>query len=315
MDFQQFKEKYQKKEVREYPNRVTSTPLISVMVQTYQHQEFIKDCLESILKQETEFNFEILLGEDGSTDATRDICIEYAENYPEKIRLFLHHPENKIKVLNILTGNFNALYNFFSARGKFIAFCEGDDFWKDPTKLQKQVDLLRSNSESVLTYHSFIEVNEKGEPLPKEQILQQPRQDITQENLKKLTYHPLLSTACFRNIIQENIPEEMPGVINVDSFLFSLLGTYGEGKFLETISPSIYRRHQNGMWSGKRKEFGLRSKVLFYERLLEFYRRQKDLNTTEHYTSLIKSINRTLFLTYLKGKQPIKAFRLLRVIW
>lgn len=315
MDFQQFKEKYQKKEVREYPNRVTSTPLISVMVQTYKHQEFIKDCLESILKQETEFTFEILLGEDGSTDATRDICIEYAENYPEKIRLFLHHPENKIKVLNILTGNFNALYNFFSARGKFIAFCEGDDFWKDPTKLQKQVDLLRSNSEIVLTYHSFIEVNKKGEPLRKELILQQPRQDITQENLKKLTFHPLLSTTCFRNIIRENIPEEMPGVINVDSFLFSLLGTYGEGKFLETISPSIYRRHQNGMWSGKRKEFGLRSKVLSYERLLEFYGRQKDLSMTKHYTSLIKSINRTLFLTYLKGKQPIKAFRLLRVIW
>ena len=315
MNFEAFKNKYQKTKVEHFPHQVPSNPTVSVLVQAYNHETFIKQCLESILEQKTEFQFEILLGEDFSSDSTREICREYATKYPEKIRLFLHHPDNKIKVLNMTTGNFNAFYNLFSARGKYIAFCEGDDYWNDPVKLQKQVDLLRSNSEFVLTYHSFIEVNEKGEPLPKELILQQARQNITQEDLKKLTFHPLLSTTCFRNIIQENIPEEMPGVINVDSFLFSLLGTYGEGKFLETISPSIYRRHQNGMWSGKRKEFGLRSKVLFYERLLEFYRRQKDLNTTEHYTSLIRSINRTLFLTYLKGKQPIKAFRLLRVIW
>lgn len=315
MDFQEFKEKYEVKRVSEYPHKLISFPLVSVMVQTFQHKKYIRKCLDSVLNQQTNFPFEILLGEDCSTDGTREICIEYADKYPEKIRLFLHHPENKIKVLNILTGNFNALYNFFSAKGKFVAFCEGDDFWKDPTKLQKQVDLLRNDSEIVLTYHSYIEVNEKEEPLPKELILQQPTQDIAQEDLKKLTFHPLLSTTCFRNLIKENIPKEMVDVINVDSFLFSLLGNYGKGKFLGTITPSFYRRHQNGIWSGKRKKIGLRSKLLSYERLLEFYRWKKDLKMTKHYTFLIKSINRTLFLTYLKENQPIKAFRLLRTIW
>ena len=73
----------------------------------------------------------------------REICIEYAQKYPEKIRLFLHHPSNKIKVLDIITGNFNGFYNFYNTRGNYIAFCEGDDYWTDPLKLQKQVDYLK----------------------------------------------------------------------------------------------------------------------------------------------------------------------------
>lgn len=315
MNFEAFKNKYQKTEVEHFSHQVPSNPTVSVLVQAYNHEAFIEQCLESILEQNTNFDYEILLGEDYSTDRTREICQEYATKYPEKIRLFLHHPDNKINVLNTTTGNFNALYNFYSARGKYIAFCEGDDYWNDPEKLQKQVEHLQRQTSLAFTYHSYLEVNEKLELLPEEKCLEQPKQNISQEDLQRLNFHPLLSTICFRNIIKDNIPQQMVEIINVDSFLLSLLGNHGKGKFLETIIPSFYRRHLSGIWSGKRKEFGLRSKVLSYERLLEFYRQQNDVKMTEHYTSLIKNINRTLFLSYLKGKQPIKAFRLLRFIW
>src|SRR5690606_25596514 len=106
---------------------------------------YIRECLDSILMQKTDFPFEILLGEDASTDGTREISIEYADKYPDKIRLFLHHRENNIEILGTPTGRFNSLYNLFSARGTFIALCEGDDFWTDEKKLQKQYEFMVTN--------------------------------------------------------------------------------------------------------------------------------------------------------------------------
>ncbi len=159
----EFIKKYQKVEVKDYPNQVKSEPLVSVCVQTYQHVNFIKDCLEGILMQKTTFDYEILLGEDESTDGTREICLEYAEKYPVKIRLFLHRRENVIKINGNPTGRFNLFYNFSKAFGKYIALCEGDDYWTDPYKLQKQVDFLEANSDYGLVcsnYHSIIKSNE-----------------------------------------------------------------------------------------------------------------------------------------------------------
>ena len=98
MSFKEFKNKYQKEPVDHYPTNVLEEPLVSVCVQTYQHADYIEDCLEGILKQKTDFPIEILLGEDASSDGTREICIEYANKYPDKIRLFLHNRENNISI-------------------------------------------------------------------------------------------------------------------------------------------------------------------------------------------------------------------------
>lgn len=117
------------------------SPLVSVCIATYQHADFIKDCIEGALKQETDFDFEIIIGEDASQDGTREICINYAEKYTDKIRLFLRNRETS--QLYDTKGNFvcrfNGKWNRESARGKYIALCEGDDYWTDPLKLQKKV--------------------------------------------------------------------------------------------------------------------------------------------------------------------------------
>ena len=303
MDFSQFKKKYQKEEVFEMANKVSSTPVVSVMVQTYQHANYIKECLDGILKQKTSFPFEILLGEDGSTDGTREICLDYAKRFPEKIRLFLHHPENKIKVMGITTGNFNALYNFYSARGKYIAFCEGDDCWTDPDKLQRQVDHLKMNPRLSLSYHSFIEVNEKQDPLPEGRYMEQPEKDISKDDLRKLNFHPLLSTICFRNIIKDNIPEQMVEVINVDSFLLSLLGNFGGAGFLYSIRPSYYRRHGGGVWSGQRKELKFQLKIKTLDHLMDFYNSNKEYRIRGVFQQKRNSILKQLTFFYLtQGK-------------
>lgn len=270
MNFEDFKLRYQKKEPEKLANSVSKTPLVSVLVQTYNHSKYIKECLNSILSQEVNFKYEILLGEDNSKDATREICIEYAEKHPDKIRLFLHQDENKIKVDSIPTGNFNALYNFFKAKGKYIAFCEGDDYWTDQHKLQSQVDILNANPDFILSFHQFDEKYESRNGHENQISLDQPSKDLSKDELSELIYHPLLSTVCFRNCLRD-LPEEMIEVINVDSFLLSLLGTFGKAKFQPNIRASIYRRHPGGVWSGKSKKLEYKLKILTFRKIKEYY--------------------------------------------
>lgn len=128
-------------------------PLVSVTVATYQHVNYIKECLEGILKQQTDFPYEIIVGEDGSVDGTQEICKEYANRYPDKIRLFIR--DRRLSQYVDSTGKvtrFNGIWNRMSCRGKYIAWCEGDDYWTDPLKLQKQVDFLETHSEYGLVY-------------------------------------------------------------------------------------------------------------------------------------------------------------------
>ena len=155
-----FLAKYQKTPVVEYQNKVSQNPLVSVCVMTYQQVDYISKCLDGILMQQTNFDFEILVGEDASSDGTRDICIEYAKKYPDKIKLFLHSRENNIQVYGKPTPKFNSTYNSYAARGKYIAHCEGDDFWTDSLKLQKQVDFLELNNDYGMIYSDIIMIDE-----------------------------------------------------------------------------------------------------------------------------------------------------------
>ncbi len=133
-------------------NKVPADPKVSILVQTYNHHLTIAQCLEGILSQKTDFAYEILLGEDDSRDGTREVCLAYAKKYPERIRLFLHQRSNNIAINGKPTGKFNVLYNFKEVRGEYFAICEGDDFWIDDCKLQKQVDALEANPGASLCY-------------------------------------------------------------------------------------------------------------------------------------------------------------------
>jgi len=130
-------------------------PLVSVVTTTYQHAPYIRQCLDSILMQETDFPYEIIVGEDGSTDGTREICIEYANKYPDKIRLFLRnrnlsqYTDSQGRIIR-----FNGHFSRAEARGKYIAICEGDDYWISTKKMQIQVKFLESNINYTLSSHN-----------------------------------------------------------------------------------------------------------------------------------------------------------------
>lgn len=119
-------------------NRLCRAPVVSVHMITFNHEQHIGKAIEGVMMQKTDFEFELVIGEDCSQDKTREICFEYQKKYPDKIRVLWWH-EN----VNNLGGN--APRTLIRCRGKYIAFCEGDDFWTDPLKLQKQVDVFRQN--------------------------------------------------------------------------------------------------------------------------------------------------------------------------
>ena len=117
-------------------DKLCKNPVVSVHMLTYNHEPYIRQAIEGVMMQKTDFEFELVIGEDCSQDKTREICFEYQKKYPDKIRVLWWY-ENVSK----LGGN--GRRNRAHCRGEFIAFCEGDDYWIDPLKLQKQVDVMR----------------------------------------------------------------------------------------------------------------------------------------------------------------------------
>ena len=131
-------------------------PIISVCMITYNHEAFISEAIEGVLMQKTSFPFELIISDDCSTDKTREICLKYKSKYPDIIRLLL--PESNLG----MTKNF--IETIKSATGEYIAICEGDDYWTDQLKLQKQIDFMEVNTEYSVCFHRYkIFDNESGE--------------------------------------------------------------------------------------------------------------------------------------------------------
>jgi glycosyltransferase involved in cell wall biosynthesis len=134
------------------------TPDISIAMLAYNHEKFIVEAIESVLMQNTSYTYKVIIAEDCSTDRTREILLEYQRKYPDKFKLILQN-ENVGASIN----NTNLLTNL---EGKYIAALEGDDYWTDPNKLQKQVDFLENNQEYVLccTSYNILRGNEISVP-------------------------------------------------------------------------------------------------------------------------------------------------------
>lgn len=124
-------------------------PLVSICCQTYNHVSYIRECLEGFLLQKTNFPVEILIHDDASTDGTADIIREYESKYPDLI-FPIYQTENQYS-----QGVRIPPINYRRARGKYIAFCEGDDYWTEPMKLQWQVDFMEANPGVTLTCHRY----------------------------------------------------------------------------------------------------------------------------------------------------------------
>lgn len=125
-------------------------PLVSICCITYNHQDYIRDAIKGFLMQETDFPFEIVIHDDASTDATADIIREYERKYPDIIKP-IYQTENQYS-----KGKKATLFGFKAAKGKYIALCEGDDYWIDPLKLQKQITQMEKHPDCYISFHPAI---------------------------------------------------------------------------------------------------------------------------------------------------------------
>jgi glycosyltransferase involved in cell wall biosynthesis len=210
-------------------------PLVSVRVITYNHEKYIVQCLEGILMQHTEFPFEIVVGEHSSTDRTLEIVQEYQKRFPERVRLLITGREqnavqNEIRVQQ-------------ACRGKYQAICEGDDYWIDPLKMQKQVDFLESHPDMTMCFHNALLVDEElaGARIyfPKALPSIFHFKDIC------LTSIPAASLVA-RAAILNTLPEWSVTIMNTDRLMRLWCAHHGTVGYLHDIM-SIYRLHDGGM--------------------------------------------------------------------
>lgn len=131
--------------------------MVSILCTAYNHEKYIRQCLDGFVMQKTNFKFEVIIHDDASTDNTANIIREYEEKYPEIIKP-IYQKENQYSKKAGITKNFTLP----KARGKYIAICEGDDFWTDKYKLQKQVDTLENNPNCKCCVCTVRDANEDG---------------------------------------------------------------------------------------------------------------------------------------------------------
>lgn len=246
--------------------------LVSVCMITYNHEQFIRKAIEGVLFQVCDFTFELVIGEDFSTDSTQKICLMYVQKYPGIIRLLP------------LRRNLGMIPNFFrtlqACTGKYIAICEGDDYWTDQYKLQKQVDFLENNPEYGMIYGNRFILELDG------------------------TFNPFIPTqiSSFEDLLKKNsIPTE------TTCFRSCLLSQY----ILETFSISknwALGDYPIWLW------IYLHSKIKHLNDFVSVYRRHEGSATD--YDSFIKGETfflsciaiKTFFYSYYEGKTPLRDF-------
>jgi len=232
--------KVEKDIIRLWPE-LNANPLVSIICHTYQHKNYIRDAINGFLMQETTFPFEIIIRDDASSDGTREIVEEYASKYPKIIKAILENTNQYSKGIK------PSSITFSIAKGKYIAMCEGDDYWTDKKKLSVQAAFLEENDAYVIAYHDAVIVNSDGS-VESESLLGVNKVDYSKNELVISATVPTL-TRFFRNVVNE-FPHEMGNVVSGDTFLISLLSNYGGAKYLDGIEPAVYRRHAGGIWSG-----------------------------------------------------------------
>ncbi len=260
-------------------------PLVSIVCLTYNHEPYLRETLEGFLRQETDFPFEVIVHDDASTDSTARIIRDYAARYPAIIRP-IYQQQNQYRL-----GTPFSTRLFAQARGKYIAYCEGDDYWTDPRKLQIQVDFLEQHREYVITYHDAYRFNSQGVICPV-QFTGRLRGDASARELQR--GRPLSTlTTCFRNVLHD-LPRELHGVELLDICWWSLLGAYGKGKFLGEIQPAAYRIHEGGVFSMRSSRQRIWMALHAYHSLARYYHRMGDEALCDHF--LIRVFGQSLAL-------------------
>lgn len=276
---------------------MSEKPLVSVLIITYNHEKYIEQAIQGALDQVTNFPFEIVIGEDASTDLTRGICKQFIAKYPDRIRLLLNSQN--------LGPKSNFIKTLQACHGKYIALCEGDDYWDIKDKLQFQFDFLENNPDYVLIggYGKQILESESY------QLIHDMRPvmndfDVTTRYL--INYNPFSTvTVFFKNDLVKIFPQVYFSGPGGDRRLYLLLSDFGKCRYVNR-SLGVYRVHSKGLSSRGFGSFEKERKVI-RERIevTKQWNKYFDFRFNEESSVALKALKRKLIQTYLRQFQSI----------
>lgn len=268
--------------------------MVSVICNAYNHEKYIASALEGFVMQKTDFPFEVLVHDDASNDATADIIRSYAERYPELI-FPIYQQENQYS----RGGAISRRFQFPRARGKYIALCEGDDYWTDPCKLQKQFDAMERHPEVDMCAHAT-SVESNGSIVAATSRAEQERVFSLAEVIDGGGSFVSTASVFYRKTLEEG---EYPPFRQITSFdyVMQIHGALRGGLLYLPDTMAVYRRATENSWTVRmRKDTG---KSAQHRRKVAAMLSQLDVDTRYRYTDIIQKKLRavTFHLNYLEG--------------
>lgn len=213
---------------------------LTVVTTTYNQEKYIEQCIKSIISQKTDFKYKLLISDDNSTDNTKNIIKKYQQKYPDKIDVILR--EKNLGAMNNFIETLNLVHT------KYVAFCDGDDFWTNDKKLQKQVDFLEKNKDYTICFHQtliFFEDKSREDVLHPINL----KSELTLEDLIKENYIPANSVVYkWKYKDSDSLKKEFPeNIVPGDYFLHLIHAKLGKIHYIDE-QMSCYRRQPSGMW-------------------------------------------------------------------
>jgi glycosyltransferase involved in cell wall biosynthesis len=250
---------------------MNSEPKISVLMITYNHARFIRQALDSVFAQRTNFSYEVVIGDDASTDGTGAILAEYAEKFPDRVRLLLRQKN--------IGMNPNLADTLAACRGEYIALLEGDDYWTDPDKLNRQVEFLDGHPECVNCFHNVVVVSDDpAVPVQGYHLHPDGRRLLCALDLKpryaqvdflRGNYIPTCSVM-FRRTAAGTLPPWFKKLQLGDHPLHVLCTEHGLAAYLPGVMAA-YRLHAGGVWSSNTSLHRAARGLEMYEELCRHY--------------------------------------------
>lgn len=273
--------------------------LITVICLTYNHEKYISRCIDSIINQDTSFKYEILIHDDCSTDSTSKIVKEYAEKYPNLIRTIIQEHNQYSLGINIVDDLVIPI-----SKGEYIAICEGDDYWVDKNKLQRQIEAMRKNDNCWICAHEVQIVNREGSKIIGKIAPDKKNKIFGVDDVIKGdgdfvgTNSLLIKKDAF--LKYSNIRKIYP----LDYFL-QVMGALNGGMLYLNKTMSAYRFCSEGSWT-ERMQNNKEQFCIHYQRMILALENLDNVTNGKYYYTIRKKINYQKYNLFMLKKEPIK---------
>jgi len=289
-------------------NNFDNDIMVSINCITYNHEKYIKEALEGFLMQKTNFKYELLIHEDASTDNTANIIKKYEKKYPKIIKPIYQKENQFSKGIKI-----NFEFNYKRSKGKYIALCEGDDYWTDPYKLQKQVDFLEDHKEFSICFHSVEKIDEDGNILNYKLWPDNTRtkEITTLTDILKTNYIATASVVFRNNLINYEDYVNLSKNLSFGDWVYHVLNAKKGYIYFINQKMGVYRKTNQGL-SKTTDKFKLLEDILEFYKRLERYFDDKNIKRIINKQMIKNKIE--LYIEYVKKNELEKAEELFQNI-